>query len=98
MSSVSDPPEVPGKTVGTGAVIGTSREDYVVVKGLRDTRATFAMWHADKWRVLVPWFAGAFAIAVLLLAAVWVVAKLVTPDSSPIALAGVTHNARVDDA
>src|SRR3954452_4876851 len=98
MSSVSDPPEVPGKTVGTGAVIGTSREDYVVVQGLRDTRATFAMWHADKWRVLVPWFAGAVGIAVLLLGAVWVVAKLVTPDPSPIGLAGVTHDSTLNDA
>jgi hypothetical protein len=98
MSSVSDPPETPGKTVGTGAVIGTTREDYVVVQGLRDTRATFAMWHADKWRVLIPWFAGALAIAVLLLGAVWVVAKLVTPDPTPIGLAGVTHDSTVHDA
>ena len=98
MSSVSDPPEVPGKTVGSGAVIGTTREDYVVVKGLRDTRATFAMWHADRWRVLIPWFAGALAIAVLLLAAVWVVAKLVTPDPSPVGLAGVTHPSTLHDA
>ena len=93
MSSVSDPPEVPGKTVGTGAVIGTSREDYVVVQGLRDTRATFAMWHADKWRVLIPWFAGALGIAILLLGAVLVVAKLVTPDASAISIIGVTHDA-----
>lgn len=98
MSSVTDPPEVPGKTVGTGAVIGSSREDFVVVQGLRDTRATFAMWHADHWRVLRPWFAGAIGIAVLLLAAVWVVAKLVTPDPSPIGLAGVTHDSSLDDA
>jgi Stage II sporulation protein M len=98
MSSVSDPPETPGKTVGTGAVIGTTREDYVVVQGLRDTRATFAMWHADRWRVLIPWFVGAFAIAVLLLGAVWVVAKLVTPDPSPIGLAGVTHDSTLHDA
>src|SRR4051795_9446925 len=98
MSSVSDPPEVPGKTVGTGAVIGSSREDFVVVQGLRDTRATFAMWHAGKWRVLVPWFAGAVGIAVLLLGAVLVVAKLVTPDPSPIGLAGVTHDSTLADA
>jgi hypothetical protein len=99
MSSVSDPPqEPPGKTVGTGAVIGRSSEDFVVVQGLRDTRATFAMWHADHWRVLRPWFLGALGIAVLLLAAVWVVAKLVTPDPSPIGLAGVTHDASLEDA
>src|SRR6476469_3121839 len=98
MSSVTDPPEAPGKTVGSGAVIGTSREDFVVVQGLRDTRATFAMWHADHWRVLIPWFIGSLGIAVLLLGAVWVVAKLVTPDPSPIGLAGVTHPATLDDA
>lgn len=88
----------PGKTVGTGAVIGRSREDYVVVQGLRDTRATLAMWHADRWRILLPWFAGALAIAVLLLGACWVVAKLVVPDPSPISLAGVTHNSTLEDA
>jgi hypothetical protein len=98
MSSVSDPPQQPGKTVGTGAVIGHTREDFVVVQGLRDTRATLATWHADHWRVLRPWFAGALAVAVLLLAAVWVIAKLVTPDPSPIGLAGVTHDSTLNDA
>jgi hypothetical protein len=83
---------------GTGAVIGTRREDYVLVQGIRDTRATLAQWHAGRWRVLIPWFAGAFAIAVVLLGAVWVVAKLQTPDTSPIGLAGVTHDASLEDA
>jgi hypothetical protein len=98
MSSVTDPSQPPARTVGSGAVIGSSREDFVVVQGLRDTRATFAMWHRDHWRVLVPWFAGAFGIAVLLLAAVWIIARLVTPDPSPISLAGVTHDATLHDA
>jgi hypothetical protein len=98
MGSVTDPPPPPSKPLGTGAVIGSSREDFVLVQGLRDTRATFAMWHADRWRVLIPWFAGALAIAFLLLASIWVVAKLVTPDSSPIGLAGVTHDTTLRDA
>ena len=96
MSSVSEPPSRP--TVGTGAVFPGSREDLVVVQGLRDTRATLAAWHADHWRVLRPWFAGALGIAVLLLAGVWVVAKLVTPDPTPVGLAGVTHDASLGDA
>jgi hypothetical protein len=98
MTGVSETPPPLGKTVGTGAVIGSSREDFVVVQGLRDTRATFAMWHRDHWRVLIPWFAGAFGIAVLLLAAVWVVSKMVVADPSPISLAGVTHPATLNDA
>src|SRR3954451_4748938 len=99
MSSVSDPPqEPPGKTVGTGAVIGRSGEDYVLVQGLRDTRATLAMWHGDHWRVLRPWFLGALIIALLLLAAVWAISRLVTPDPSPIGLAGVTHDSTLADA
>src|SRR5258708_25633972 len=56
------------------------------------------MWHADHWRVLRPWSLGALGITVLLLAAVWVVAKLVTPDPTPIGLAGVTHDASLEDA
>jgi hypothetical protein len=98
MSSVTDPSQPPARTVGSGAVIGSSREDFVVVQGLRDTRATFAMWHRDHWRVLVPWFAGALAIAVLLLGAVWIISRLVTPDPSPVSLAGVTHDATLSDA
>jgi hypothetical protein len=81
-----------------GAAIGTRVEDYVLVQGIRDTRMTLAGWHANKWRILIPWFAGALAIAAVLLAAVWVVAKLSTPDPSPISLAGVTHDATLQDA
>ena len=99
MTSVTDPPDAPpDRTVGTGAVIGRSAEDYVVIQGLRDTRATLAMWHNDKWRVLAPWFLGALAVTILLLASVWVVSLLVTPDSTRLGLAGVTHDAELEDA
>src|SRR6184192_1003764 len=83
---------------GAGAAIGTRAEDYVLVQGIRDTRETLAAWHAGRWRILVPWFAGALAIAFVLLGAVWVVAKLTTPDPSPIGLAGVTHDSTLADA
>ena len=83
---------------GAGAAIGTRVEDYVLVQGIRDTRETLAMWHSGKWRILIPWFAGALAIAFVLLGAVWVVAKMTTPDPSPIGLAGVTHVSTLADA
>src|SRR3954471_18022959 len=82
----------------TGAVIGTSREDYVLVQGIRDTRLTLAEWNGGRWRVLGPWFLGALAIAVLLLVATGVVAVLSTPDASPIGIPGVTHDAALEDA
>jgi hypothetical protein len=93
MSGISD-----SQHTGAGAAIGTRAEDYVLVQGIRDTRETLAAWHAGRWRILAPWFAGAFAVAVVLLLAVWVVAGLSTPDSSPIGLAGVTHASTLHDA
>jgi hypothetical protein len=93
MSGISDT-----QSTGTAAVIGTRAEDYVLVQGIRDTRATLAGWHSDRWRILAPWFAGALAISAVLLGVVWVVAKLMTPDPSPIGLAGITHNSTLEDA
>ena len=83
---------------GTGAVIGTRAEDYVLVQGIKDTRATLEEWQAGGWVVLRRWFVGALGITALLLGAVWVVAKVSTPDISAISLAGVTHDADWQDA
>ena len=83
---------------GTGAVIGTRAEDYVLVQGIKDTRATLEEWANDNWVVLRRWFLGAVGITALLLGAVWVVAKLSTPDISAISLVGVTHDADWQDA
>jgi hypothetical protein len=83
---------------GAGAAIGTRAEDYVLVQGIRDTRATLAAWHNDHWRNLVPWFAGALAIAIVLLGVVLVVAKLTTPDPSFLRVAGINHTATLEDA
>src|SRR5437764_3301811 len=83
---------------GAGAALGTRAEDYVLVQGIRDTRETLAAWHSGRWRIVMPWFAGALAIAFILLAAVWVIAKLSTPDPSAITLPGVTRDATLQDA
>jgi hypothetical protein len=93
--SVTDPP---AEHTGAGAAIGTRAEDYVLVQGIRDTRETLAAWNAGRWRILAPWFAGAFGVAVVLLGAVYVVAQLSTPDLSPIAWPGITHASELDDA
>ena len=58
------------------------------------TRATLSRWNADPWPVLREWVAWSLATAVALLIAVYVVARLSTPDVTRLALPGV--NASVD--
>jgi hypothetical protein len=55
-------------------------QDIVLVQGMRRTREALARWSANPWPVLSGWLLGAFAIAVLLLCAVWTVSSLVRPD------------------
>ncbi len=70
-------------------VPAASGESFALAQGLRDTRGALERWRADPGRVLVPWFTGAFAVAVLLLIAVWIVSRLVPADPSPIDVAGM---------
>lgn len=72
-------------------------EGTVIAAGLRSSRATFERWSSDPAPVLVPWFAGAAAIAAALLFAVWVVSGLVTPDPTPVFLPGITEPIGLDD-
>jgi len=58
--------------------------------GMRDTRETLDAWSRHRWQVLRAWLALSLAIALALLAAVWVVAGLLTPDLTPIHLPGLT--------
>jgi uncharacterized membrane protein SpoIIM required for sporulation len=65
--------------------------EHVFSHGMRDTRETFAVWNGHPWAVLRGWLALSVAIALTLLAAVWVVSGLLTPDVSPIHLPGLTE-------
>jgi hypothetical protein len=47
---------------------------YAFVHGVRSTGQTLRVWRANPWPALGRWFAGALAIAVCLLLAVWAVA------------------------
>ena len=64
---------------------------------MRDTRATLDLWAQHPWRVLRGWIALSVAVAVALLSATWVVAGLLTPDLSPVHVAGLTYSAEPDD-
>jgi hypothetical protein len=74
-----------------------SANQYVFTEGVRATRSTFERWTNDPWPVLRGWLALSGAIALTLLAAVWFVAGLLTPDLTPIHLAGLTEPAEPGD-
>ena len=63
--------------------------ELALAQGMDDTRAALRRWHGAPATVLLPWALGALAIAIALLAAVWIVAHLVTPDPSGYTVAGV---------
>jgi hypothetical protein len=75
----------------------SAANQHVFSHGMRDTRETFAVWNERPWAVLRGWLALSLAIALALLAAVWVVAGLLTPDLTPIHLPGVTETADAGD-
>jgi hypothetical protein len=64
---------------------------------MRDTRQTFEIWSEGRWSVLGPWLALSLAIALTLLAAVWVVSGLLVPDITPIHLPGLTEPSNPSD-
>jgi hypothetical protein len=74
-----------------------SANQHVFSHGMRDTRATLAMWSERPGRVLGAWIALSLAIALALLAATWVTAGLLTPDLTPLHLAGFTYPSQPDD-
>ena len=75
----------------------SAANQHVFSHGMRDTRATLEMWAAGRWRVLGAWAALSLAIALALLAATWVVAGLLTPDLTPVHIAGLTYPSEPDD-
>jgi uncharacterized membrane protein SpoIIM required for sporulation len=65
--------------------------EHVLSHGMRDTRETFEAWNRQPWSVLRGWVALSLAVVLTLLGAVWVVAGLLTPDITPIHMAGLTE-------
>ena len=71
--------------------------DYVLVRGVRDTRGALRRWNDDPIPVLSLWAKWALAVAAGLLVAVWVVANLARPDPTPFSLPGLTEPPRLSD-
>lgn len=75
----------------------STANQHVLSHGMRDTRAALDGWSEGRWRVLRGWVGLSLAIALALLGAVWVVAGQLTPDITPIHLAGLTEPAEPGD-
>jgi hypothetical protein len=71
--------------------------ELVLVQGIDATKATLRRWNADPWPVLRAWIGWSLLTAATLLAAVWVVARASTPDSTLLALPGVNTDVSVTD-
>ena len=55
-------------------------EELALVQGWGDTRRALGRWNREPLVVLRPWVRGALAVTTALLATVWLVATLSTPD------------------
>jgi stage II sporulation SpoM-like protein len=68
-----------------------------LVQGIDDTRRTLRAWNDRPWPVVRGWVLGALAVAVVLLAGVWVVAAMTTPDPLGLAIPGLNRSAGLED-
>ncbi len=75
----------------------SAANEHVFSHGMQDTRETLDAWRERPWLVLRGWIALSVAVALSLLAATWVVSGLLTPDLTPVHLAGLTYTAEPDD-
>ena len=72
-------------------------QDFTLVRGMSDTRATLGRWAARPGPVIAEWALKSFVVAVGLLVAVYVIAILSTPDPTPLLLPGVTRPPQSSD-
>jgi hypothetical protein len=72
-------------------------EQLAVVQGWADTRGALRRWNARPATVLRPWALASLLVAVLLLAATWLVATQSTPDPWGASFPGATRDANVGD-
>lgn len=75
----------------------STANEHVLSNGMQDTREAFESWNERPWLVLRGWVALSLAIALSLLGAVWVVAGLLTPDITPIHMAGLNESSDAGD-
>jgi hypothetical protein len=72
--------------------------ELVLVQGMSDTKATLAEWNRHPWPVFRTWLFWSLMTALGLMCAVWVVAKLSTPDPTPLIIPGIQGDPTLSDA
>jgi hypothetical protein len=74
-----------------------SINDFVLVQGMAATRRTLREWNDQPWPVIRSWLALSVAIAVALLAGVVLIAGLVQPDATAVAVPNLNESATAGD-
>jgi hypothetical protein len=72
-------------------------DDLVFLQGVGATKETLRRWNHHPWRVMRSWIFASVLIALGLLAAVYLVARVSTPDPSGIYIPGLVHGPDVED-
>jgi hypothetical protein len=77
--------------------VGMNVNELVLVQGMDDTKRALRRWNADPLHVLRPWLLLSVAIACGLLAAVYVIATVTTPDPTRYLIPGFNSDAGLAD-
>jgi hypothetical protein len=72
-------------------------EQLALVRGMADTRATLDRWNRDPWPVLRAWIGWSAGVSLALLAAVWLIASVTTPDATRLLIPGVNTAGEMSD-
>jgi hypothetical protein len=72
-------------------------DDLVFLQGVGATKETLRRWNHHWWSVMRTWVLCSFAIALGLLGAVYLVARISTPDPTGIYIPGYTHGPSPED-
>jgi hypothetical protein len=71
--------------------------DLVLVQGMADTRRALARWNRAPADALGPWLTLSLTVSAALLVAVYLIAKLSTPDPTPLIYPGLNAPAGAGD-
>jgi hypothetical protein len=72
-------------------------DDLVFLQGVGATKQTLRRWNSSPWRVIRPWVLCSAVIAAGLLGAVYLVARISTPDPTGIYIPGLWRAASAED-